>query len=154
MTLSRVTYNQQKTCLYLANATPARFNRQWLRLRRRDSEQECRPRSVRPENWRFLGRSDERRSDASFAWIAWLSHGVGEEAAILSDVWLESEVLWSVCLPGSADRGFHLTCCRTSGFRMGGTLDLTETTPTSTPHATTGQTVMSCPSISMSSSSS
>jgi hypothetical protein len=92
MTLSRFTYNQQKTCLYLANATPARFNRQWLRLRRRDSEQECRPRSVRPENWRFLGRSDERRSDASFAWIAWLSHGFGEEAAILSDVWLESEV--------------------------------------------------------------
>jgi hypothetical protein len=82
MTLSRVTYNQQKTCLYLANATPARFNRQWLRLRRRDSEQECRPRSVRPENWRFLGRSDERHSDESFAWIAWLSHGVGEEAAV------------------------------------------------------------------------
>jgi hypothetical protein len=64
MTPSRATYNQQKTCSYLANATPARFNRHWLRPG--DSEQECRPRSVRPENWRFLGRSDERRSDGSF----------------------------------------------------------------------------------------
>ena len=119
-----------KTCLYYISECNASTVQS-----AGDSEQECTPRSVRPENWR--GSWEDRTKDAPmvvrFARVAWLrasEREKEEEAAkylgILSDPVADVR-------PGL---GFHHSHAAERGFRMGGTLDLTETTPTSTPHAT------------------